>query len=613
MHVCSQNKLFVKFLTGNAPRANDQRGKNVAESRLTYNTHETSLGEILRGRSYFHIPPFQRAYKWQKRHLEQLIEDINRLDEEEEGAHFIGAIIVDELPKDPSGPATYEIIDGQQRVTTFYLLIAAAVRALLDAEKSEKAEADQAALEFAIEYLFTRHESQHHRASLLPSIPDQFALRSVLEELLTSGLKEVMSAFSIENLPNVEDGSSSTSRIGPNFATLKKHFVALRKKSGVAGVKQFVYAAQLRLNVVQIVVKDPTSGPKIFHSLNSKQEPMTTGDLVRNEIFRKVAREDLGRAKTLNRDLWLPFYNSFVRDETNSFEGFFFPFGLIQDEKSRKSDVFLSLRKQWDRMSPEDILGELEAYRVEYQDLEFGENNLDAPNEYAQAVLRLNRLGFPRVAMPFLMRVSHSVRIEELDAATGESLLSAIEAFLVRRALCSLEPTGLHAVFKRLWNDLEGIYTVEKLRDVVRSGATISTPSDSDVKESFEGGLYRKAISKFVIYEFDSSLGGDSGEYGSMWIEHVLPQTHHKKNWPQFSSDEHTKLVHLAGNLIPLSKKMNVDVGQKQFSYKSSIYGKDSGFKSARQVEQQYEEWTPQAIRERTQRIAEWAISRWVF
>lgn len=591
----------------------DRKGASVAESRLTYNTHETSLGEILRGRSYFHIPPFQRAYKWQKRHLEQLIEDINRLNDEEEGAHFIGAIIVDELPKDPSGPSIYEIIDGQQRVTTFYLLIAAAVLSLLDAEESEAVEAAQAAEEFAVEFLFTRQVSQHLKASLLPSIPDQFALRAVLEELLSAGLKQVMSAFAIENLPNVEDGSSKTSRIKPNFATLKKHFVKLRKEAGVSGVKKFVHAAQLRLNVVQIVVKDPTSGPKIFDSLNSKQEPMTTGDLVRNEIFRKVAREDLGRAKALNRDSWLPFYNSFVRNEINAFEGFFFPFGLIQDEKSRKSDVFLSLRKQWDQMSPEDILQELEAYRLEYQDLEFGENNLCAPEEYASSVLRLNRLGFPRVALPFLMRVSHSVRVQEFDVATGVQLLSAVEAFLVRRALCSLEPTGLHAVFKRLWNDLEGVYTGENLKRAIKSGATISSPSDPDVRESFKVGLYRKSISRFVVYEFDASRGGDLGQYETMWIEHILPQTYHKKNWPQFTPDEHKQLVHLAGNLIPLSKKMNGDVGQKSFSDKRLIYGQDSGFKSAREVHDQHEQWTVESILERTQGFADWAIARWVF
>jgi hypothetical protein len=42
------------------------------------------------------------------------------------------------------------------------------------------------------------------------------------------------------------------------------------------------------MSVVQIDIKDPTSGPKIFDSLNSRQEPMTVGDLIRNEIFSRV-------------------------------------------------------------------------------------------------------------------------------------------------------------------------------------------------------------------------------------------------------------------------------------------------------------------------------------
>ena len=118
----------------------------MPDVRLTNNTHETSFGEILKDRNYFRVPPFQRGYKWQQRRLDQFIVDINRIAYEEEEAHFMGAFIIDSLPSDPNAPGNFEVIDGQQRITTFYLLIAAAVRTLL-----REAESDLAS-EYALDY-----------------------------------------------------------------------------------------------------------------------------------------------------------------------------------------------------------------------------------------------------------------------------------------------------------------------------------------------------------------------------------------------------------------------------------------------------------------------------
>jgi hypothetical protein len=56
------------------------------------------------------------------------------------------------------------------------------------------------------------------------------------------------------------------------------------------------------MSVVQIDIKDPTSGPKIFDSLNSRQEPMTVGDLIRNEIFSRVADEDPDEIERIDQD-----------------------------------------------------------------------------------------------------------------------------------------------------------------------------------------------------------------------------------------------------------------------------------------------------------------------
>jgi uncharacterized protein with ParB-like and HNH nuclease domain len=576
----------------------------MADNRLTHNTHETSFGAILQQRSYFRVPPFQRGYKWKKVRLEQLIADINQVKEEEEDAHFIGAFIIDTLPTDPNDASIYEVIDGQQRLTTFYLLIAATVKTLLREQHVEQAS------ELALNYLFTREGTNGLRASLISSIPDLGDMKAVIDDLWGAGLKDGLSTYTLVNWTNTNPNNGQVLK---NYEFLCKHTLAISRNEGEEKLTNFITAAQTGLTVVQIVVKDPTSGPKIFDSLNSKQEPMTTGDLVRNEIFSKVAREEPERAQELDERLWQPFYESFKRAKKEYFEGFFFPYGLIQDPGFKKSEVYNGLRKTWTTCAPEEVMKQLESYRLEYQDLVFAENRAGLPPDPAKSVLRLSKLNFPRVALPFLMQVSHAIRTEQIDSLQGIELYAAIENFLMRRALCSLEPTGLHAVFKRLWGQLEGEFSFAKVREIIRQAKTVSVPSDQDVIASFEKPLYGKRIARFFIYEYDISLGGDPGSYENMWIEHVCPNSYHQSNWPQFTKKDHESLANLAGNLIPLSEKMNNSLGQGPYKTKAEAFAKDSMFKAARTLALTNDTWGPENIKERNGELAEWAIVRWSF
>ena len=585
----------------------------LASNRLTQNTHETSLGELLDDRSYFRIPPFQRQYKWQKKQLTKLNDDISAMldvnaDGDEDGdsdVHFLGAVILDQVPQDPNQPKVYELIDGQQRITTFYLLMAAGVDVLCKNSHHEPAG------EIALNYLFTRVGPTQLFPSIEPSIPDRDALKELLQKLWANGLAVALPTYNFNPLPTPGQHSS---RILSNFTVLRRLLQDRYASQGLDNLLKYLSTAQSNLTVVQILVKDPTTGPSIFDSLNSSQEPMTTGELVRNEIFGKMARTSPKEAQELDSSLWQPFFSTFQRQGKSAFDDFFFPYGLIQDPSSKKRDVYRKLRQSWSDLTPEAVIANLKQYSSEYQDLQFGENKCDFSRPVSDAVLRLHRLRFPSVALPFLMQVLHHLRTGQISEEQGLSLLSATEAFLVRRALCGIEPTGLHAVFKRLWSQLENNFTAEQMRSVITAAATVQVPSDDDVVKSFEKPLYTKGIVRFFVFEFDLSRSGDPGAYSSsMWVEHILPQSYQPKLWPDFSQESHERLRHLAGNLIPLSAAMNDDVGVLPFEQKRTTYLEDSMFKSARELGSSYDSWTEREILDRTDELAHWAKVRWAF
>ena len=90
----------------------------LRQLKLTSSTDEVNFEAILGGGSVLSIPFFQRPYKWQTARCQQLELDLLRLVEGEDDVHFVGAIIMHQLPSGPADLAVDEIIDGQQRLTT---------------------------------------------------------------------------------------------------------------------------------------------------------------------------------------------------------------------------------------------------------------------------------------------------------------------------------------------------------------------------------------------------------------------------------------------------------------------------------------------------------------
>jgi hypothetical protein len=188
--------------------------------------------------------------------------------------------------------------------------------------------------------------------------------------------------------------------------------------------------------------------------------------------------------------------------------------------------------------------------------------------------------------------------------------LDVIDSFLTRRALCGYEPTGLHAVFKRLWTDCDGEVSGTSVAGALAQHKTVVWPGDEELIEKIQSRpLYGTSIANYVITEYDKSLEGDPATIITQ-IEHVLPRSQ-GAGWKQFTSQEHTMMKDLFANLLPLSNTMNVELSNKPYETKRNIYSQDSVFKSTRSFATEFETWTPEALRRRGQSLGEWCVERW--
>ena len=104
-------------------------------SKIIVNPKDESLRDIFgNGKKYF-VPKFQRDYSWENEHWRDLWEDIELINSEEEEHHYMGYLVLEE-----TGERLYKVIDGQQRLTTFSLLILAAIKRLKKINEEKRAD-----------------------------------------------------------------------------------------------------------------------------------------------------------------------------------------------------------------------------------------------------------------------------------------------------------------------------------------------------------------------------------------------------------------------------------------------------------------------------------------
>lgn len=270
------------------------------------------------------------------------------------------------------------------------------------------------------------------------------------------------------------------------------------------------------------------------------------------------------------------------------------------------------MRSAWNAVeSPVEIISSLSRYKEPYLDTLFGKNKCGFSNSLSSRFSQLAALGAPSSILPFTMQLGRAVLDGDVQENAAADVLGVIESFLVRRAVVGFEPTGLHAVFKRLWADLNGNFSALAVSQAISSHKTVTWPGADDVLKAIESRpLYGSAITPYFLREYDSSFRGDVHD-NIETIEHVLPQSADHE-WKKIYGEEFCENDKDAlPNLVPCTGKMNSSLGNQSYAAKRERFAKDSKFKSTREFSAQFQAWNRGEFLTRSKKMGDWAIKRW--
>jgi hypothetical protein len=547
---------------------------------------------------FFQVPLFQRPYVWEKdENWEPLWEDIQALLDKQlrtgrVHAHFLGAIVLEQLPHSAGSIETRLVIDGQQRFTTLQIFLIAA-RNLAAQHGVDKISQRFAGL---VENNANRVEEPEEKYKLWPTNSDRAPFMAVHG---ASSLKSLEAA--IARKPEV----ASTNIVqayryfhGQLAAWLSGKLdddADLQQLAGktlderLDAVWQVVKAG-IQLVVINLDKNDETQ--VIYETLNARGTELLPADLIKNYLFRRALKAGDDVQKLYDEN-WAPFETAFWREEVKQgrlkrpridlFINHYLT--LMARDEVRSTHLFNAFKAFVEHpavaegslipvpCSPGTHIEQLSRYAGYF--VQFFE-----PGNHPALALFLRRLEAVDTATvyPFLLHAYATLMPENRDEF--DKVLAVLESFLMRRLVVNWTSKNYNRVFVDLIRAVERseTFTAASVASHLGKGAGDSTrfPTDEDVSAALaEQPLYGRiaqAKVRAVLEALDAFAHTSKSEAVLMpkdlTIEHVLPQAW-ETHWSlpdevradpvaeQKAVVRRTKMLNSLGNLTLITGSFN--------------------------------------------------------
>jgi uncharacterized protein with ParB-like and HNH nuclease domain len=540
--------------------------------------NQTDVQKILGGVQQYVIPLFQRPYTWKARQWSTLWEDLLELCEEEKSKnHFLGSIVTMPSRSVPEGVSKFILIDGQQRLTTLLILLAA-----------------------------IRDKARQHGEGKLADKIDDLMLKNRHQDG-TDVYKVLPSALQTDRASFCAIMDSATPSLGGGIANA---FMFFEKKlrTQLPTLLDRLYTVVCKNLVLVSIVLDRDDNPYlIFESLNAKGEPLAQADLIRNFFFMRV---HVNSQEKVFRECWQPMQERLGEHLTEFIRHFLMHDGRLV----KQGDVYYTVKECVEERGDDTVMGymtDLATFSGYYSRLT--SPALEPSKELASRLARLNRFE-ATTAYPFLLNVYHDYARNRVSEGEFKSVLDLLEAFLIRRYVCGVPTNALSRIFVGLYS--QAVSNGPLLEGVKRALADKNFPRDKQFREQFVtrqlyGSSDRRDKAKLILDQLEASFEHKEPiDMGVLTIEHVMPQTPNDWWKEQLGEDwasTHEYWLHTVGNLTLTG--YNPDLSNSDFPKKKAILSKSHV--ELNRYFGDVETWDADAIARRGEALADLAVSVW--
>ena len=560
-----------------------------------FNTENRTYRQLLGNGLTYRIPRFQRDYSWSEEEWEDLWADIQAtLPADGESAHYMGYLVLQTADN-----RVYEVIDGQQRLTTISLIVLASMRLLGKLAGEGKTPNEN------------RRRLEQLRATYIGYLdPVTLTTRNKLSlnRNNDSYYRDYLVALA-DHLPQ-RGFPASTHAMRKGFEWFERRLREQIKGADDPGMSlaQFVETISDKLFFTVITVADQLNAYKVFETLNARGVRLSATDLLKNYLFSVLARGDEAthemdelerRWEAMVGRLGSESFPDFLRIHWNSRQTFARQTDLFKVVRSRihtREAVFALLREM-----DEDVDTYLALTQPE------GAQWIPAWKQCAQEL----RMFSVRQPYPMLMAAKRNLP----DADFGD-LLRATVIIAFRYNVIGAQHTGeqervYHAAAMQLHN-----------REAINLAQVLATlrqvyPGDEAFKADFAEKVIKTTqsrnarIVRYILCKLEKQAGGidfdaDSPSYT---IEHVLPQSP-EVGWNAFNDRNLESFVYRLANMAMLEAGKNKDIGNKSYAEKRPVL-QQSSLHLTRKLVEENADWLPDRLVARQKQLANLATTVW--
>lgn len=538
---------------------------------------------------WYRIPEYQRPYVWENDQVTELLDDVMQArNSNPESQYFLGSMVLKKNTKE-EGTTKYEeydLLDGQQRLTTLFL-ITAVVRDLTPKTNASR--------------LKTCHETIYQMANPDDNIPER--LRIVFD------IRDQVKSF-IHQFVKEEGGTRKEDELKLKIANQNEDVSIKNMAKAILTIRDYFsnnhineFFPYLRSNVLMIYVSSDEleDAFRLFTVMNSRGIKLRNSDILKADNLGKVTdnkkRIDLAKK-------WEETENYFAED----FDAFLSHLRTILV----KQKAAVSLLKEfedniynptsYDRTTKtktklpallnkgEDTFNFIDKYKKHYEQL-FDNENYDLTGSFElYNFLQLMKKGFEAdFWVAPILRFYDKFKTDKLI-----NFIKVLDNKFANDWLVGYTPTT----------------RIENVNAIIQAIDDSKSPNDlllnkclkidtTDLLTILEGNIYGRRAARYVLLKLDLLYHGHTTKFempGTISIEHILPQTPHdnsqwKKDFTDIQREEWTNKL---GNLVLISRRKNSAQGNKDYVDKKDKYFKNNVelFSNSVRIYNHYPIWT---------------------
>lgn len=549
---------------------------------LGISAREISIGQLFAPGEEMIMPPYQRSYSWGEKEAGDLLGDLREAALAGDN-HFLGAIVVVQ----PEGAAACEVVDGQQRLTTLTILLAA----LRDLERDE---AEKARIHALI------------GDSIRPMLGEKAKWRLQLNHIDGPFFRSVIQQPGATLKAHDEPGDSeSQGKMTRNAAA----FIKSLKELPSAERRELFETITNSTGVVRARVEDRDGGYKAFRVLNTRGKEPNAHDIIKTDLFER-AGYTVDEADQQSR-IWAE-HEALLGG--SDFDDLLQQIRFIHDRSSKGNLVSGYRKSTLGRMSPRTFLGSmLPEYVSAYSQISRGtieiEGVPDEANRYLTHLRTLDHGMWRAPALKFLVEYRNAPDMV-LDFFRHLERLG----FLMQLVVLNREQRN-----KRYRKVIEAIDVRKPINYGSRLGPFPLTKDETrKMRERLLGRFatfgQRRALALRVNAAF--AEGEVILPKTDATVEHVLPRnpetgSHWLTVWP--NATNRRDYCDTIGNFTLLPQSVNQAADRMTYHQKHKIYFSGAGgenFALTRDIKEE-DLWTAETVRRRTERLSDMLCRDW--